>query len=218
MSQKKYNRTFHMPFSPGVGSDDKIVESMAPFIGVEVIVTEKLDGSNSCLVPEDVFARSHATPARHISFSRLKAKHQEISYMLKEEEMVFGENCMAVHSISYDLLPSFFFMFGVFNKNTKNWYSWASVKERAQELGLITVPELGVYTFKNMKELQKTIEEICSKPSIFGGPREGVVLRVASEFKDEDFGKSLCKWVRKDHVTTDDHWSHQAMVPQKIQK
>lgn len=216
-NSKKYGRTYHFPWSPGVGSDDKIIESLDQFLGKEVVITEKLDGSNSCLVPEDVFARSHATGARHISFSRLKAKHQEIAHLLKSEEMVFGENCMAVHSIVYDLLPSFFFMFGLYNKETKTWGSWDEVKKRAEELDLLTVPELGVYTFKNLKEMQKTVEEICKEKSIYGGSREGVVMRLRSSFHDDEFSKSLVKNVRANHVQTD-HWTKSSMIPQKIQK
>ena len=56
------------------------------------------------------------------------------------------------------------------------------------------------------------------EPSVFGGPREGVVARVAGEFPDAQFTRSLGKWVRRGHVQTDDHWLHQAIRPQKLAK
>lgn len=214
----KYPRTFHMPFSPGASSDDKIIDSMDSFVGRDVVITEKMDGSNSCMDTKNVFARTHTVPARHPSFNRLKQVHQQILFQLKENEQIFGENCFAVHSIVYDLLPSFYFMFGILNKDTATWASWSEVKEKAKELGLHTAPEIGVYNFKNLKELQKTVEDLCKQKSIFGGSREGVVLRITDSFSNDQFEHCVVKWVREDHVTTDDHWSLQAIVPQKIKK
>ncbi len=33
---------------------------------------------------------------------------------------------------------------------------------------------------------------------------------------DSELSRSLGKWVRKDRVQTDEHWMHQAIVPQKL--
>jgi hypothetical protein len=46
--------------------------------------------------------------------------------------------------------------------------------------------------------------------------REGVVVRQAGEFKDADFSRSLGKWVRAGHVTTDEHWLFQEIKPQRL--
>jgi len=35
---------------------------------------------------------------------------------------------------------------------------------------------------------------------------------VAGEFKDEQFSTSVAKWVRKDHVQSDEHWKNQQIV------
>lgn len=45
---QKYPRTYHWPTSPGVGSDDKMLRDAAPFLGIPLVITEKLDGGN-CL-------------------------------------------------------------------------------------------------------------------------------------------------------------------------
>ena len=37
--------------------------------------------------------------------------------------------------------------------------------------------------------------------------REGVVVRIADSFPLDDFKYYVCKWVRKDHVTTSSHWT-----------
>ena len=39
----KFPRTYHLPFSPGVGSDDKIISSLESLLGKEVVVTEKME-------------------------------------------------------------------------------------------------------------------------------------------------------------------------------
>lgn len=42
--------------------------------------------------------------------------------------------------------------------------------------------------------------------------QEGYVVRTVDSFAYEEFNRSVSKWVRKDHVVTDDHWMHQAMI------
>src|SRR5262245_1181681 len=65
----KYPRTWHFPFSPGKGEDDKIQwEWEACLAGKRLVYTEKLDGGNTMLSKEGVFARSHLEPASHPSF------------------------------------------------------------------------------------------------------------------------------------------------------
>ena len=57
----KYPRSMHLPFSPGATkSDKKMNEADLEFLlGGEVVITEKMDGSNACMTNEEVFARSH---------------------------------------------------------------------------------------------------------------------------------------------------------------
>jgi hypothetical protein len=44
----KYPRTYHLPWSPGVNDDDKVISDINIFRDHEVVITEKLDGEN-CL-------------------------------------------------------------------------------------------------------------------------------------------------------------------------
>lgn len=46
--------------------------------------------------------------------------------------------------------------------------------------------------------------------------QEGYVVRLASEFEFKDFSKSVAKFVRSDHVTTDEHWMNKKIVPNKL--
>jgi hypothetical protein len=54
----KYPRTFHLPWSLGATSDDKVVPSVSHFEGRQVVVTEKMDGENTTLYRDHIHARS----------------------------------------------------------------------------------------------------------------------------------------------------------------
>jgi sugar/nucleoside kinase (ribokinase family) len=79
------------------------------------------------------------------------------------------------------------------------------VLEYAQILEIPTVPELARGHFST-RELQALIAEQQARGSAFGGASEGVVCRVAGAFPDDDFPKNVLKYVRKNHVQTDEHW------------
>ena len=48
----KYNRTFHLPWSPGSTNDDRISNNVDSLLGKEIVITEKLDGSNTGMVDQ----------------------------------------------------------------------------------------------------------------------------------------------------------------------
>ena len=47
---------------------------------------------------------------------------------------------------------------------------------------------------------------------------EGYVVRNAEQFAFNDFSDNIAKWVRRNHVQTDEHWLNQAIVPNGLQK
>jgi hypothetical protein len=44
----KYPRTWHLPWSPGITKDDRVIPSCDQFVGKNIVVTVKMDGEN-CL-------------------------------------------------------------------------------------------------------------------------------------------------------------------------
>lgn len=212
----KYPRSFHLPWSPGGTSDDKRLHDVSRLVGVELVVTEKADGSNLTYTRTSVFSRSHSGPPGHPSFDLAKATHGRIAHMISEGISVFCEYCYAVHSIAYQSLPEYSLVFGVRDDLAGLWWDWDMVAAQAADLGLPTVPVVFRGTVTSEAELQTLTERLAREPSALGGQREGVVVRPASGFADADFSKSLGKWVRKDHVQTDEHWMHQAITPQKL--
>lgn len=204
----KYPRSFHLPWSPGGTRDDKRMGSVERLQGAEIVITEKLDGSNLALTQEAVFARSHAGPPAHPSFAWAKALQGRIGHSIPPEVTLFGEYCYAVHSIVYDELPDYFFLFGVREDATGWWWDW----DRVESLGLVTAPVL----FRGVAEdLEGLVRKLGGEKSVYGGEREGVVVRVARGFADAEFGECVGKYVRADHVQTDEHWTNQRIRVQR---
>lgn len=212
----KYPRSFHLPWSPGGTSDDKRLADVSALVGAEIVVTEKCDGSNLTYTRRGVFARSHAGPPAHASFDLAKATHGRIAHLLSADVSIFCEYCYAVHSIAYDALPSYSLVFGVRDDVSGLWWDWDMVAAQAREVGLPTVPVLFRGSVASRAELESLTNRLAREPSALGAAREGVVVRVAGAFDDRDFARSLGKWVRKGHVTTDEHWLHMAIVPQRL--
>lgn len=214
MDSPKYNRTLHLPFSPGATNDDKIAKDVSTLLRRKVIITEKIDGSNCSLEEDGCYARTHAGPPTHASFDQLKALHASVKRLIPNKCQLFGEWCYALHSIPYDKLPCHFLMFGVreLHEQEGSWEDWNMVKAWAKEIGVSTVPELWSGFMYDEKEMQRITEDLAAQPSRFGKVREGVVIRVADSFLDGDFSKYVMKWVRPNHVQTSDHWKNQEIV------
>jgi hypothetical protein len=218
MNSPKYNRTYHVPWSPGCTSDDKIATSIENLIGQPIVITEKIDGSNTSLEQMGCFARTHSGPPTHPSFNELKALHAQIGFEIPPNMQLFGEWCFAKHSIAYDALPGYFLLFGIrdLDSDPPFWYDWDEVETWGEYFGLPTVPVLFKDSVSSEKGLKDLVESLMIQPSACGGIREGIVVRVARAFSDEDFSKCILKCVRKDHVTTNVHWAHQTIVPNKL--
>ncbi len=205
MNLVKYGRTFHLPWSPGATDDDKVLDSVAHFVGHEVVVTEKMDGENTTVYPTGYTHARSVDSKSHPSRDWLKANAAQWAWKIPSGWRVCGENLYARHSISYTTLPSYFMMFGVFDENDMA-LDWDTVESLALELQVPTVPVLyrGPWDETNIRKLF-TGESQC------GGAQEGYVVRLARSFRWEE--SAIAKFVRTNHVQTDDHWMHKAVIP-----
>jgi len=86
-----------------------------------------------------VYARTVTSEASHPSFGPIKQLASQITYLLPVNIQLFGENMFGVHSIEYDGLSSYFYLFGALENGT-NWLSWNQLTELAEEIGVPTVP------------------------------------------------------------------------------
>lgn len=212
----KYPRTPHLPWSPGGTSDDRRILDVSTLINVDLVITEKCDGSNLTYTRDQVLARSHGQAPTHPSFALAKATHAGLRGSIEEGLSLFCEYCYAVHSIEYEGLPGYSLLFGVREDRGGRWWPWTMVELQAQVLGLATVPVLFRGQVSSERALRGLTDALAREPSAFGGPREGVVVRLAGEFQDPAFARSVAKWVRAGHVQTDEHWMHQAPRAQRL--
>lgn len=204
----KYPRTHHVPWSPGITDDDRVIESMKIFENQRVVVTEKMDGENTTLYRDYFHARS-VDSGNHPSRNRAKAIWASMSHCIPEGWRVCAENMYAKHSIAYNDLEDYLLGFSIWDdKNV--CLSWDETEEWFRLLDLTPVKVLydGLYDYDFMKAIWSEKDWERS---------EGYVLRLYESFPYSAFRKSVAKFVRKGHVQTVKHWMHgQPIVPNTL--
>jgi len=207
----KYPRTFHVPFSPGVGKDDRVLDSFAAFEGRRVIVTIKNDGENSSIYSDGyVHARSLETES-HPSRNRLRALAAVVGPQLPAGWRLCGENLFAKHAIHYQHLRDHFEVFSLWD-DRNICRSWDETTEWAELLDLQTVPVLydGPFDLDILKSLYRERDQ-------YGDEMEGWVLRVADAFSYGEFKTHVAKYVRAGHVPLHGgHWKRAPVIPNVI--
>ena len=113
------------------------------------------------------------------------------SIFRNEGVFIFGENMEGIHSIEYTNLTSYFYIFGVRDNNI--WVPWETVEEYSFLLDLPTVPVLFKGVINTEKELKQIVEDLVSQPSALCGQREGIVIRNAGMFHNDDFSQNVMK-------------------------
>lgn len=206
----KYPKTFHFSWSkPDPHGNDRVHNNVDHFINKEIIVTEKLDGENTSMYCNKIHARS-IDSGYHPSRTWIKALHASVCYNIPKGFRICGENMQAKHAILYDNLPSYFFVFGIYN-DSNVCLSWDETIALSNSLGLQTVPIL----YRGIWDEQK-VQACFTARSVFGNSaQEGYVCRKVDEFSYNDFIYSVSKFVRLFHVAGNEHWSKE-YIPNKL--
>jgi len=147
--------------------DDTGLDTVEDFVGIPLVITHKIDGSN-CMIVNDVDnpvrARNGSSPTESMKeFYKPGGLYwrQEVNPKLPDRLQVFGEWVYAKHSIHYgcdcddtceDVGPSlseltdinddreYFQIFGVYDKVRNLWLSWPDTETVADTLGFPTTP------------------------------------------------------------------------------
>lgn len=206
----KYPRTYHLPWSPGITDDDRIMDNTDRFTGEEVVVCVKLDGENTTMYRDYIHARSlEHNP--HPSRNWVKALHGRIAYDIPEGWRLSVENLYARHSIHYKNLEDYAVLFAVWDE--QNYcLPWDEVVEWGKLLDLTVCPIIYRGTWN--EELIRNLH----RDTYNGDECEGYVVRLAEKFHYKDFRNCVGKYVRKNHVRTHGHWMRQAMIPNEVKK
>jgi len=204
----KYPRTPHLPWSPGATPDDIALLDTSRFEGIEVVVTEKMDGENTTIYPDHVHARS-VDSVHHPSRSWVKSLQARLATSIPEGFRLCGENLYAEHSIRYERLPSYFLLFSIWNADNRS-LSWDETEEWAALLDVPLVPVLyrGPWDEKRVRAITSSLDLAT---------QEGIVVRVAPSFAFEELATRVAKWVRPSHVTTDEHWLSRPVKPNGLE-
>lgn len=206
----KHPRTHHLPWSPGVSSDDRVMQSLHGFEGQEVVITIKMDGENTNLYRDGFHARSIDT-APHPSRDWLWGLHRQIGHDIPPGWRLCGENLYAKHSIHYENLPAYFLVFSIWNEKNE-CLSWDETETWCKLLDLKTVPVL----YRDIWDEVHT--RVIQIDAYNGDPCEGYVVRVARAFQFKEFKEVVAKYVRKNHVQTHGHWMRQAIETNKLKE
>jgi ATP-dependent RNA circularization protein (DNA/RNA ligase family) len=201
----KYPRTYHLYWSKGVGSDDKIKKDLSNFEGKVVVVTEKLDGENTTMYPRYDLTGMHARSfdgAFDWTREWVRSVQIAIVEMIKGYR-VCGENMTAIHSITYDDLVSFFYIFSIWDEETNMCLSWEDTVAFAEKLDIPT-PKVLYHGIWDEELFKQMFEDMDTEKM------EGYTIRLADSFHYDDFSNCLVKAVREGHVQTDEHWRKDA--------
>jgi len=205
---KKYGRTYHLPISPGVTSDDKVMLGLDGLMADDLVVTEKMDGENTTIHHGGSHARSPDS-RYHPSRDWLKAFAAGISSQLADGERIVGENLYARHSVGYDNLPSYFLGFGWIIDDKIQ--SWDATLVRFEELGVTPVPTLYRGPFR-----PGLFESLAV--SLNRTRQEGFVVRVAAAFPEAEMPIHMGKYVRAGHVQDETHWMKAELIANRLAK
>jgi hypothetical protein len=205
----KYPKTKHLPFSKGLTRGDKVVDSLEPFYGKEIVVLMKMDGENSTLMTNCIYARS-LDSIDHPTVHWLKGLWGTIKHNIPDEWRVCGENLYAKHSIHYLDLSSYFMVFNIWDENNKS-LSYDETITWCELLGLEHTPLLwrGIFDENTLKEIALNFDT---------EKNEGYVIRITDGFDFKDFQICTAKWVRAKHVQTSSHWKYEKIIPNELKK
>ncbi len=199
---RKYPRTPHLPQSEGMTDDDKMAssETLAHLqSGVELVVTEKMDGGNITMY-RDAFHGRSLDSGTHPWDTRARALWASVRHLIPEGWRVSGESMQARRSVSYDLLPGVYIVFGVWDE-TNTLLSWDDMVYAAESMGLPVVPLL--YRGTDYKEAVTAWSKQRDAET-----SEGYVMRDAGSIPYDMFDKRIAKMVRANHVRTRADWRH----------
>lgn len=180
----KFPRTPHLPGSRATADD---VHTAYPYRG-NVVVTEKMDGSNIMMSRDKFITRSGKTSNADWVFPA-RQTHLEIQHLIPKGYWLAGELVYWRKSVAYDALPAAFLAFGAMKGNKV--LSWTETVELATQCGLHMVPVLA--------QDVSPAEGIKAGMASLDGHKEGFVVRPMESFSLPHYGDFVGKYVDSHH-------------------
>jgi len=196
----KYPRSWHLPWTGCMSKDDRVLDTLS-FFNSQIVVSLKMDGENTTMYRDYLHARS-VDGNSHWTQSWVRNLHATIQADIPEGWRICGENLFARHSIKYDNLQSYFYIFSIWNEKNE-CLSWNETEEWAQ---LLEVPLVPVIYKGHWTERPDLIHKAIWENKFDETSNEGYVIRDTGRFHYSQFSQKVGKYVRKNHVTTSSHW------------
>ena len=210
----RYPQTPHLAWlGPDAPRQDKVlsVEERGAFLRDEILVEEKVDGASVGLsVAPDGRLRAqnrggYLDRGSHPQFdplwSWLARRESELSRALGDQLVLFGEWCVAVHSLHYDRLPDWFLGFDVYDQGERRFWSPMRRDRLFKSLAIMPVPAIrrGCYGLQGLCDLLQQ-----ARSAVGSVPPEGLYLRRQSD----QWLTDRAKLVRAEFVQAmGEHWS-----------
>ncbi|MGH9846257.1 MAG: RNA ligase family protein [Blastocatellia bacterium] len=194
----KYPRTPHITGSRiQPGDEDLRSISAEELLGRELIVEEKLDGSNSGISFDSdgellLQSRGHYLDGgpRERQFALLKSwatcHRTEFWDALGDRYLMYGEWLYAKHTIFYDDLAHYFIEFDVMEKTTGEFLSTARRSELLSGLPVVSAPVVWTGHIKSAKQFESLIGASCFQTARWGERLAGVCAE-----RDLDLNRAL---------------------------
>lgn len=214
----KFPRTEHFWNLGAATRQDKVYSG--PVSGA-FIVEEKIDGANLGIRLHQnqilVQNRSHyLSGEEHPQFKSVHQfveQHREsLTNILANDHILFGEWCLAKHTIPYSRLPAYFVAFDLYDAKRNSFCSRQDFHRRLKQVRIPVAPVIGQVDVQNRGEMETEIMTFLEQPSVFrsdGGFLEGVILRQ---------GNMRLKVVRGDFRQSCEglHWTRKGFKKQRI--
>jgi hypothetical protein len=173
------------------------------------MATIKMDGENTTMMRDVIHARS-LDSRDHESRHWVKTLWSQIKGDIPENWRICGENLYAKHSIYYENLINYFQVFSIWDENDI-CLDWRSTIEWCELLNLSTV-EVIKYPLNsiNYLEFHKYFVDKYSNTN------EGYVIRNVEKFSNKDFSTNVAKYVRPNHIQTNEHWMYDKIIKNKL--
>ena len=204
MKDIKYPRTPHLPWSEGKTDDDKTLDNVLHFDNLSLVWTIKMDGENTTMTRDKVYARS-VDSVDHPSRHWVKALWSSIAYKISPNLRICGENLFAKHSIEYENLGSYFYVFNMWIGD--KCLPWDKTVDLCEDFGF---KHVGVLANNLSSDAFPNVHTLFLDG--YAKTQEGYVVRNRGGFNYADFSKNVAKYVRANHVQTDSHWMFQTIT------
>ena len=213
----KFPRTPHLLDLGACASDDEVMHGFASVRG-RITIEEKIDGANMGISLDfdgaiRVQNRSHwVSSADHMQWKTLDrwiAEHDagirailDRDATFPERYILYGEWCVARHSIRYGSLPDRFLAFDLYDRLTGMFVSRRVLERVLRGTGIAQVPLVA-----EVDELsEEDLRGLMGRTSAFGAGRvEGVYVRFEDEGRKTSMRRG--KVVRGDFIAGNEHWS-----------